>query len=232
MTSLAEETRQRLIDAATRGFAEHGVHTASLLEITRQAGQRNRGAVHYHFGSRMGMVVAVLEQRLEDLAVRERELLDAARAQPDDDLRSAVVALVLPAVELAEHGTQGRCYLMILAELVEEDPQAIDAEVVQTLERLGGYEVYGLLEERLPPMQDDVRAERLSLVTAFILRAIADRSRAGERTTPGRAQLATEPFAGNLIDMVVGMLAAPVTSTMPSTRTPPRGGSSTSTLLR
>lgn len=221
MTSLADETRQRLIDAATRGFAEHGVHTASLLEITRQAGQRNRGAVHYHFGSRMGMVVAVLEQRLEGLAARERELLDAARAQPDDDLRSAVVALALPAVELAEHGTLGRCYLMILAELVEEDPQAIDAEVVQTLERLGGYEVYGLLEERLPPMEDDVRAERLSLVTAFILRAIADRSRSGERPT-GRAQLATEPFAGNLVDMVVGMLAAPVTPVTPATPTLPR----------
>lgn len=212
MSGPADETRQRLVAAATQGFAEHGVHTASLLEITRQAGQRNRGAVHYHFGSRMGMVVAVLEQRIDDLAARERELLDAARARPDDDLRVVVVALVLPAVELAEHGNQGRYYLMILAELVEEDPQAIDAEVVGALERLGGYEVYGLLEERLPPMDAAVRAERLSLVTAFILRAIADRSRAGERTTPGRAQLPTEPFAGNLVDMVVGMLTAPVTS--------------------
>lgn len=210
MPSPADETRQRLIAAATQGFAEHGVHTASLLEITRQAGQRNRGAVHYHFGSRMGMVVAVLEQRLDDLAARERELLDAARSCPDDDLRSAVVALVLPAVELAEHGSQGRYYLMILAELVEEDPQAIDSEVVSTLERLGGYEVYALLEQRLPPMDDAVRTERLALVTAFILRAIADRSRSGERTTPGRPQLATEPFAANLVDMVVGMLSAPV----------------------
>ncbi len=56
----ASDTRQLLIDAATRAFAEHGVHNASLLEITRQAGQRNRGAVHYHFGSREGMLVAVL----------------------------------------------------------------------------------------------------------------------------------------------------------------------------
>lgn len=210
MSAPADETRQRLIHAATRSFAEHGVHTASLLEITKQAGQRNRGAVHYHFGSRMGMVVAVLEQHLEGLAAREVELLEAARAQPDDDLRSAVVALLLPAVELAERDSQGRYYLMILAELVEEDPQAIDAEVVQTLERLGGYAVYALLEERLPAMDDAVRAERLSLVTAFILRAIADRSRSGDRATPGRAQLATRPFAGNLVDMVVAMLAAPV----------------------
>ncbi|MBU1803350.1 MAG: TetR family transcriptional regulator, partial [Actinobacteria bacterium] len=96
----ADDTRQRLVEAATRGFAEDGVHTASLLEITRQAGQRNRGAVHYHFGSRTGMLVAVLEQHLDLLATRERELLAIAQAQPAEDLVSVVRALVLPAVEL------------------------------------------------------------------------------------------------------------------------------------
>ncbi len=215
MTS-AEDTRQRLIDAATQGFAEHGVHTASLLEITRQAGQRNRGAVHYHFGSRMGMLVAVLEQYVAHLSAREVELLDAARSGDGGDLRSAVEALVLPAVELAELGRQGRCYLMILAELVEEDSASMNPEVVRTLERLGGYDVYQLVEQRLPALPDDVRNERLALVTAFILRAVADRSRSGERTPPGRAQLATAPFATNLVDMVVGMLAAPASSS-PST---------------
>ena len=61
-------------------------------------------------------------------------------------------------------------------------------------------------------MPEEVRSERLSLVTAFVLRAIADRSRAGERATPGRAQLATEPFARNLVDVVVGMLSAPASA--------------------
>ncbi len=205
----ADETRQRLIEAATRGFAENGVHAASLLEITRQAGQRNRGAVHYHFGSRTGMLVAVLEQHLDVLATRERELLADARSQPDDHLVSVVRALTLPALELAELGGPGRCYLMILGELIEDDPETLEPGIVQALERLGGYEVYTLLEQRMPAMPDEIRAERLSVVTAFVLRAIADRSRAGDRSTPGRPQLPTESFAQNLIDMVVGMLSAP-----------------------
>ena len=83
----ADDTRRRLIEAATTGFADHGVQGASLLEITRKAGQRNRGAVHYHFGSRMGMLVAVLEQYV-DLMSREDELLTVARRLPDDDLAS------------------------------------------------------------------------------------------------------------------------------------------------
>jgi len=108
MTGNVEETMQRLLEAATRGFAEQGVHSASLLEITRRAGQRNRGAVHYHFGSRAGMLVAVLEQHVDLLAERERQLLAIAREQPDDDLASAVTAFVRPAVELGDLGWEGR----------------------------------------------------------------------------------------------------------------------------
>ena len=140
-TSQAEDTRQRLIEAATREFAEHGVHAASLLEVTRQAGQRNRGAVHYHFGSREGMLVAVLEQKVDYLAERERELLAIARQRPDDDLESVVAAFVRPAVELSDLGWEGRCYLMILAELVEDDRALLDPEVVArpgAHRRLGG----------------------------------------------------------------------------------------------
>ncbi|MEO9325895.1 TetR/AcrR family transcriptional regulator [Nocardioides sp. C4-1] len=205
----ASETRRRLVESATLEFAAHGVHTASLLEITRQAGQRNRGAVHYHFGSRMGMLVAVLEQHVEFFTTRERELLAIARARPDDHLASAVEAILRPAVELAELGTHGRAYLTILAQLVEEDPDALDPDVSAALERMGGFDSYTLLEQRLPPMPADVSVERVSLVYAFILRAIADRARARERPT-GRAQLDLEPFTTNLVAMVVGMLSAPV----------------------
>ena len=157
MTGNAEETRHRLIEAATRGFAEQGVHTASLLEITRQAGQRNRGAVHYHFGSREGMLVAVLEQHVDLLATRERELLAVARKLPDDDLASVVAAFVRPAVELGDLGWEGRCYLVILSELVEDDPDSLHPDVVAALTRAGGYDAFGLLEERMPPMSDELR---------------------------------------------------------------------------
>lgn len=207
--SQAQETRERLIEAATREFAAHGVHAASLLEVTRQAGQRNRGAVHYHFGSREGMLVAVLEQRVDFVAERERELLALARQRPDDDLESAVQAIVRPAVELGDLGWEGRCYLVILAELVEDDRDLLDPEVAAVLERMGGWDAFELLSDRTPPMPAELAQERLSLVTGFILRAAADRARARERST-SRPQLETEQFITNLVAMVVGMLTAPV----------------------
>lgn len=206
----ASDTRQLLIDAATRAFAEYGVHNASLLEITRQAGQRNRGAVHYHFGSREGMLVAVLEQEVDFLGPRERELLAVAQGRPDDDLDSVFEAVVRPSVELAETGWRGRCFLQIVAQLVDDEPESQSPQVQEALGRTGGYEVYQLLTERLPEMPEEIRTERMSLVTTFLLRSIADRARADDREQPGRPQLPTEQFIRNLIRMVVAMATAPV----------------------
>jgi AcrR family transcriptional regulator len=207
----ASRTRAKLIDEAARAFAADGVFTASLIDITRRAGQRNRGALHYHFGSRTGVLCAVLERHAEFLARREGELLEIARAAPDNDVKSVVEAIVRPATELAESGWRGRCYLVILAELVEEDPASLDPEVSKALEHTGGYEVYALLAKRMADVGPEVQAERFALATAFILRAVADRARVlGRRGRRGRPQLEQEAFVDNLVAMVAAGMSAPL----------------------
>jgi AcrR family transcriptional regulator len=207
---VAVETRQQLIDAATRAFAEDGVHAASLVEITRRAGQRNRGAVHYHFGGRDGLLVAVLEEQAPFLARREGELLAVARQRPASDVGSVIEAIVRPAVELAERGWRGRAYLAVVGELVEQDQGALPAEVAAALRHTGGYEVFAVLAERLPSMDDALLAERFALTAAFVIGSVARRARAGERVS--RPQLSTESFVSNLVSMAAAMLAAPLTN--------------------
>jgi AcrR family transcriptional regulator len=204
----ATATRDKLLDAAARAFAEHGVANASLLDITRQAGQRNRGALHYHFGSRDGVLAAVLERHVGFLAAREGELLE--KALGTDDLEPVVEAIVRPAVELAESGWRGRCCLLIVAELAEEDPRDLDPEVAAALERTGGPAVYATLAERMPPMPEAILLERQALITEFILRSVADRARLLGRRRKGRPQLEQEAFVANLVAMVAAAVAAPV----------------------
>jgi len=204
----ADDTRHRLVEAATEVFAEDGVYAGSLVEITRRAGQRNRGAVHYHFGSRESLLVAVLHQHAPFLAAREGELLDKARTTPDDDLTAVLEAIVRPAVELAETGPSGRRYLVIVGQLVEEFDR-LDQAVAAELTATGGYDVYALLAERMPPLDEALQNERLALITGFILRSVADRARASERAQPGRAQLPTERFVRNLVALAAGMATAP-----------------------
>ena len=206
----ASETREKLIDAAARAFAEDGVFSASLVDITRQAGQRNKGALHYHFGSREAIVCAVLERHVEFLARREGELLELAKKTPDDDVESVVEAIVRPAAELAESGWRGRACLLIIAELAQEDPASLGEEVSAVLARTGGYDVYALLMSRMAEVSPEVTLERLALVTSFILRAVADRARATSRPH-GRPQLDQETFVRNLIAMAAAGMSAPLT---------------------
>ncbi len=202
------ETRQLLIAAASGAFAEHGTTNASLLDITRQAGQRNRGAVHYHFGSREGLVAAVLEQHAAFLGERELALLALARERPGD-LGAAIEAAARPTTELAETGTSGRHYVRIVAELVAEERTDIHPDIRGALERTGGYAVFEEIRARMPAMPAHLADERVALMTGFLLRAISDRARAMDRDQPRRAQLGTDEFVDNLVRMIVAMLSAP-----------------------
>ena len=210
MPPSAEDTRRKLVDAAARAFADDGVFSASLIDITRKAGQRNRGALHYHFGSRDGVLCAVLDRHADFLATREGELLALALEAPPDDVTSVVEAIVRPAAELAGSGWRGRCFLVILAQLVEEDQTALSPEVQAALARTGGFEVYALLGERMAAVTPEVQTERFSLATSFILRAVADRARSVNRKgRAGRQQVDQETFVRNLVAMVAAGMSAP-----------------------
>lgn len=60
---VSEETRNKLIEAAGELFAEHGKDAVSIRDITGKAGVKVN-AVHYHFGSKDGLIEAVTERAL------------------------------------------------------------------------------------------------------------------------------------------------------------------------
>ena len=54
-----------------------------MRDVCAAAGQRNHSAAQYHFGDRMGLVVAVFEHRMRTVDERRHALLDLAA---DDDV--------------------------------------------------------------------------------------------------------------------------------------------------
>ena len=89
----------RLVLAAERLFARHGIDGVSLRQIAAEAGSGNNSAVHYHFGSKHGLIAAIFRHRLPQI-ISERRLL-AARCDPDD-LRSRFEAHFLPVLTMAD----------------------------------------------------------------------------------------------------------------------------------
>jgi AcrR family transcriptional regulator len=74
------DTKTRILDAAERLFAEHGIAETSLRAITAAAGA-NLAAVNYHFQSKDALVHAVYSRRLGPANRKRLEMLDAAEAR-------------------------------------------------------------------------------------------------------------------------------------------------------
>ena len=96
------DTKTRILDSAERLFAEHGFAATSLRGITAEAGV-NLAAVHYHFGSKEGLVEAVFARRVGPLNDERLRLLDECEAD-GGRLEDILRALLGPALRLTrEH---------------------------------------------------------------------------------------------------------------------------------
>ena len=97
----AGNTKDRILDVAETLFADNGFAATSLRDITREAGV-NIAAVNYHFGSKDGLLGAVLERRIAPVNRQRLELLDRAESEVGSDgadLEALVRALLAPAFQ-------------------------------------------------------------------------------------------------------------------------------------
>ncbi len=109
------QTRDNLIRAAEKLFAEHGITGASLRAITREA-SANLASVNYHFGSKDDLVRAVLSRRLEPLNRERLRLLDAclAGAGEPPSPECIVRAFVSPVLELIQRERGGHDFARLI----------------------------------------------------------------------------------------------------------------------
>ena len=100
-------TRVLLIETAERLFAERGVNAVSLREIGATAGQRNTGAVRYHFGTKEALVNAVFEHRMTPINEHRLAMLaDLDASGRSDEARGLTEAYLLPLADML--GDPGR----------------------------------------------------------------------------------------------------------------------------
>lgn len=74
------DTQTAVLDAARELFAEKGYPATSLREITRKAGV-NLAAVNYHFGSKEGLLKALVRECLDPINEKRLQRLDQAEAE-------------------------------------------------------------------------------------------------------------------------------------------------------
>jgi AcrR family transcriptional regulator len=189
-------TRVMLMEVAERLFAIHGIEAVTLREIQEAAGQANTSVIRYHFGSRDGLIRALISYRQASLLTDRQEMLASMREQGKEaDPRAVVWLLVRP---LAKSIAAGEMFVPFLARLTADPrPRSDYWPDDWTQERQEE-----LLDAALQDLPERVRRGRTFQLYVSLTNVLAASASLGLGLT--EAQL------HNYVDAWVGMLTAPV----------------------
>ncbi len=126
------DTRETLLDAAEKLFSEHGIQASSLRMITQQAGA-NLAAVHYHFGSKEGLVHAVFSRRLRPLAEERLRLLDeCCDLEGEEAIEQVIHAFVAPLIRRMREAPDGSHeFAQLMGRVFSEPSEEVRSMLVQ-----------------------------------------------------------------------------------------------------
>ena len=208
-TERASTTREAILNAAERLFAEHGVYAVSNRQVSEAAGQGNNAAVGYHFGTKTDLVRAIEHKhRVPIERLRDRMI---AEIGDSTDLRDWVACLVCPLTEhLAELGTPS-WYARFAAQAMA-DPAYHKMVARDALSSPSLVEVIAGINRCLPDLPATVHTERNIMTRNLLMHSCAERERATAEGSPV-ARTTWQAAASGLIDAIVGLWVAPVTST-------------------
>jgi AcrR family transcriptional regulator len=206
MAARAQQTRELILAAAERLFAEHGVGAVSNRQISEAAGQGNNTAVGYHFGTKADLVRAVVRRHSEPIEQIRTRMLAELPAEPQ--LRDWVGCMVRPNPEYLGTLSTPTWYARFGAQVMT-DPALRQILFDEAMTSPQLQQVRSGLNTCLPDVPANVRAERGDMARHLIVHTCAEYERAvaeGEPTaSPTWSRLAT-----GLTDAITGLLLAPV----------------------
>jgi AcrR family transcriptional regulator len=213
-TERAGTTREAILTAAERLFAEHGVFAVSNRQVSEAAGQRNNAAVGYHFGTKIDLVRAI-EQRHRGPIERLREQMvaralgDSTEKESSAEMRDWVACLVCPLTDhLAALGNP-TWYARFAAQAMT-DPAYHNIVVKDALSSPSLVRVIDGINRCLPELPIDVRVERNLMARNLLMHTCADRERVMAAGTSA-SRSSWRSAGSGLIDVIVGLWLAPVT---------------------
>ncbi len=124
--SVGSQKRNLILSVAEKLFAQHGIESTSVRSITEEAGV-NVASINYYFGSKDGLIEAVVERRTEALSSEAMTRLDALEKKREKpSLESVVGVFVDTMFELAASDKgAGIRFLRLMYRMMMEEPHMI-----------------------------------------------------------------------------------------------------------
>jgi TetR/AcrR family transcriptional regulator, regulator of cefoperazone and chloramphenicol sensitivity len=195
--------RLRLLDAAEELFATWGLEVPNR-EIVAAAGQHNRSAITYHFGSRAGLLDAVCERHETPVAQHRQYLIGRLPDPAECTTRQLVEAHVQPlAAEMLRCSPShwARVSEMLLADQPLRAAGSSGAPWLRPREDAVLSELLELMVAHLSHLPEPEAVGRVELTVRFLHSGLARWER--DSTAP------LAPFTLILTDLAVAMLDAP-----------------------
>jgi AcrR family transcriptional regulator len=181
------ETRERLLQAAMRLFAQHGFAKVTVRDICRKA-RANVAAVNYHFDGKRGLYEEVLETAIRTMQGATDEARAAGRERPPEAQLSTYIAIFLRRVF---ESRDSWIHQLMMRELADPTP-ALDLVVDQVIRPRMAY-LLGIIAAIIGCPADDPRVMQCAFSVHTQCLAVRDNPvapRLGfERLTPDRVQV-------------------------------------------
>jgi AcrR family transcriptional regulator len=198
------DTKQRLLDAAERLFAQAGFHATSLRAVTGAAGA-NLAAVSYHFGSKEGLMEAVIDRRLTPLNAQRTAALDAALAAAEAEGRRPAVHEILRAfIEPTLRFRHGEScdFIALVGRMVSETDDTLRRIFVGRMEPFR-QRIFEALKLALPGVSEEILNWRLHFTIGTMAHTMF---MVNKHPFPG--EVPSEPDTEGLLDLLLPYVTA------------------------
>jgi AcrR family transcriptional regulator len=201
-------TREALLSAAERLFAERGIHAVANRHISEAAGQGNNAAVSYHFGTKADVVRAIVRRHAEQIEEIRARLL--AEIGDPADLRDWVACAVLPITEHLDALGSPSWYARFIAQVAADPSLRAITDEQAPVTAPSMHALQEGMNRCLPGLPAKLYEQRAAMTRHLITQMSVDSERAlagNASTTPAK----WGEVAIGLIDAIVALWQAPVT---------------------
>jgi AcrR family transcriptional regulator len=193
------ETKERILDAAERLFAERGFHGTTLRAVA-SAAEVNLAAAHYHLGSKQELFQAVIGRRLAPINEERLKRLEALESRPEGppSVEALLAAFIEPPILASLDGRELR---HVVGRIYSEPPEVVQPLVEQQFGEVAD-RFCSALQRCLPDLSRSEVLWRLQFAVGVLTHILAG----NHRLSPSR-ELLDEPDAAATAARIVRFLA-------------------------
>lgn len=203
------QTRERFIQAAQLLYAERSIDSVSLNEITIAAGQKNRNALQYHFGSRDGLLQAIIDKHAEPVFELRKAYIEQAETSGWSPSEASARVLVMPLADYIEQNPEGIHYVKILSQLAAINNQVLHPTNPSKLSFRDDKELSTVLIKSIAHLDKREAQRRMFLIVSITFHGIADICRVAATSSQESTFHDRTAMFEQVVSAIEALIAAP-----------------------